>query len=155
MCALVIGWAVYRLSRDQTNTQWIVAIVAGVLTALMVMALARLAGLLLRDFVAPLQWYCDLTCGAAVQRVGALIRAHPGIFLLYLVAKFLFALVVSMLAGFLGCLVCACCCISWLFLLPVISQALLQPLYYFERRWSLELLRQLGFSPPAAESGGT
>jgi len=34
-----------------------------------------------------------------------------------------------------------CCCV----LLPVVMQTALQPLFYFERAWSLFLLRQLGY----------
>ena len=37
-----------------------------------------------------------------------------------------------------GCLTCCCA------FLPVLCQAVLQPLYFFERAWSLFLLRQLG-----------
>jgi len=34
-----------------------------------------------------------------------------------------------------------CCCI----LLPVVTQTALQPLFFFERAWSLYLLRQMGY----------
>jgi len=38
-----------------------------------------------------------------------------------------------------ACLTCCCA------LLPVVMQTALQPLFYFERAWSLFLLRQLGY----------
>jgi hypothetical protein len=46
---------------------------------------------------------------------------------------------------------CLTCCIGFL---PVVMQVLFQPLFYFERSWSLFVLKQLGFdltTQPAAE----
>ena len=37
-----------------------------------------------------------------------------------------------------GCLTCCCA------FLPIVSQTALQPLFYFERAWSLYFMRQLG-----------
>src|SRR5918994_1173774 len=56
-------------------------------------------------------------------------------------------LVLLLLAIVLGC--CTCC----FAFLPVVSQTILQPAYYFERAWPLYLLRQLGhdlLAPPGA-----
>ena len=51
--------------------------------------------------------------------------------------------VVSVLVG------CLTCCLGFL---PIIRHTLLQPFLYFERAWSLELLRQLGESPFEVEA---
>jgi hypothetical protein len=49
------------------------------------------------------------------------------------------------------CLACFCFCLCFGFM-PVILQTMLQPFFYFERRFSLELLKQLGFPPPVLVS---
>jgi hypothetical protein len=48
-----------------------------------------------------------------------------------------FAVVIALMIA--GCLTCCCG------FLPVVAQTLLQPAFYFERAWSLFLLRQLGY----------
>jgi hypothetical protein len=57
----------------------------------------------------------------------------------YLLLKIVFAIALSLVTLVAACL--TCCCV----LLPVVMQTALQPLFYFERAWSLHLLRQLGY----------
>jgi hypothetical protein len=106
---------------------------------LLVLLAGGLAAMALRDFVAPLQIYGQTPCGPAVRLFLSLLRAHPVPFLLYLVLKIAFEVVRGALLVFAACL--TLCCI----LLPVVTQTVLQPLFFFERAWSLCLLRQMGY----------
>jgi len=109
--------------------------------------LLALAGIALRDFVAPLQLVTGLPCAQAARILEGLVTAHPGAFLLYLLLK-LFAVVVTgaavVIVGFLTC------CIGFL---PVVMQTLLQPLFFFERSFPLFLLKQLGHDLPGRFTG--
>lgn len=120
---------------------------------LLVLVAGGIAAIALRDFVAPLQMHGSLSCGAAVRVLRTLVRAHPGAFVLYLVLKIVFGLAQGVLLLAAACL--TLCCI----LIPVVTQTALQPLFFFERAWSLYLLRQMGYDvlsaaapapPPAA-----
>ena len=104
-----------------------------------------LAAVGLRDFVAPLQMFTGTSCGPAVRLFVSLVRAHPVPFLLYVLLK----VVLEVAQGILIVLAArfTLCCI----LLPVVTQTALQPLFYFERAWSLHLLRQMGYDLLAGE----
>ena len=76
------------------------------------------------------------------------MKGNAGTFVAYVALKIVFGIG----AGIVGLLVgCCTCCLGFL---PVLSQTILQPLLYFERAWSLCLLRQAGYDllsePPAA-----
>jgi hypothetical protein len=103
-----------------------------------------LSAMALRDFVAPLQMFTGTSCGPAVRLFVSLVRAHPVPFLLYVLLKVVFEVAQGILLVFAACL--TCCCI----LLPVVTQTALQPLFFFERAWSLHLLRQMGYDLIAA-----
>lgn len=100
---------------------------------------AGLASLALRDFVAPLQVRAGLGCRDAIRLFLSLLRAHAGVFVVYVLLKIVFAIVAGIALMIAACL--TCCCV----LLPVVMQTALQPLFYFERAWSLFLLRELGY----------
>jgi len=100
---------------------------------------ASLASLALRDFVAPLQVRAGVACRDAMRLLGGLVRAHPGAFVVYVLLKIAFSIVAGIALMVVACLTCCCA------LLPVVMQTVLQPLFYFERAWSLFLLRQLGY----------
>jgi hypothetical protein len=100
---------------------------------------ASLASVALRDFVAPLQVKAGVGCREAMRILSGLVRAHPGAFAVYVLLKIAFSMVAGILLMVAACL--TCCCV----LLPVVMQTALQPLFYFERAWSLFLLRQLGY----------
>ena len=107
--------------------------------ALFVVLLAGgMGALALRDFVAPLQMQTGEACGLAVRRLLALVRAYPLPFLLYVVLKIAFEMVRGTVLVMAACL--TLCCI----LVPVVTQTALQPLFFFERAWSLFFLRQMG-----------
>jgi hypothetical protein len=120
---------------------------------LLVLVLASaLASLALRDFVAPLQMRTGWSCGTAIGLFLTLLRAHPGAFAVYVILKVVFAMVLAFVVLVAACLTCCCA------LIPVVTQTLLQPAFYFERAWSLCLLRQLGYDllpPPSGVTFGT
>ncbi|HEV8238008.1 MAG TPA: hypothetical protein VGS57_01415 [Thermoanaerobaculia bacterium] len=109
----------------------------------------NLFSLVLRDFAAPLQMLLDVRCGKALGVASGIVRANVGSFVIYVVLKMVFAIVAGITALLAGCFTC---CLGFL---PVIHHTLLQPLYYFERAWSLCLLRQAGYdlfpAPPPPE----
>lgn len=119
----------------------IVAIVGLGLLLLAVVLAAVLLSVVLRDFVAPLQVVSGRACGEAMRLFGALLRAHPGVFVVYLLLKIVFMIALAVVALVVGC--CTCC----FGFLPVVSQTILQPAFYFERAWPLYVLRQLGYDP--------
>jgi len=139
---------VLRLVRGGARPGPIVALVflAGAFAVLVLVA--SLGSLLLRDFVAPVQWLKGVTCGQAIEIVFELIRLEPVAFLVFVALKIVFSLALALVALLVGCFTCCCG------FLPVVQQTVLQPAFYFERAWSLYLLRQLGFDlmvsrPPA------
>jgi hypothetical protein len=125
-------------------------VVLGGLLLIFVVAFA-LASLALRDFVAPIQMRTGLSCGAAIGVVLELLRAYPGPFVVYVILKIVYALVVAFVVFVAACFTCCCA------LIPVVTQTLLQPLFYFERAWSLFLLRPMGYdlvgTPPGVPFG--
>ncbi|HUG54721.1 MAG TPA: hypothetical protein VMR21_14025 [Vicinamibacteria bacterium] len=117
---------------------------------ILVLVAGGLGAVALRDFVAPLQVHGRTSCGEALAVLGSLLRAYPLAFLLYIVLKIVFEVVRGMILVLGACL--TLCCI----LLPVVTQTALQPLFFFERAWSLCLLRQMGYDViggPAAPAG--
>ena len=106
---------------------------------LLLLVVAALLSLALRDFVAPLQLARKVSCGEALREFGVVLKANLFVFILYVVLKVAFHVGLAVVWMFAGCLTC---CIG---LLPVVGQTLLQPAFYFERAWSLYLLRQLGY----------
>jgi hypothetical protein len=116
---------------------------------LVVLVVSGLVSMALRDFVAPLQWKLGVSCGDAGRVLWPLVTAHRGSFAVYVGLKFALVITAAIVTLAAGCLTCCCG------FLPVVSQTLLQPLFYFERTWSLVFLRQLGhdvFAIPAPVS---
>jgi len=122
-------------------------ILAAMVPVLVLLALAlpllALAGLALRDFVAPLQLATGLPCGAAARLLESLVVAQPGAFVLYLLLKLLVVVATGLVVVIGGCLTC---CLGFL---PVVMQTVFQPLFHFERALSLMLLRQMGYDVAA------
>jgi hypothetical protein len=131
--------------RLQGTAAWLtVAAMAPVLVLLVVaLPLLGLAGLALRDFVAPLQLATGLPCGDAARLLESLVVAQPGAFVLYLLLKLLVVVLTGLVVVIGGCLTC---CLSFL---PVVMQTVFQPLFHFERGLSLMLLRQMGYDVAA------
>ena len=131
--------------RLQGSGGWL--IVAAMVPVLVLLALAfpllALAGVALRDFVAPLQIATGLPCGAAARRLESLVVAQPGAFVLYLLLKLLVVVATGLVVVIGGCLTC---CLGFL---PVVMQTVFQPLFHFERALSLMLLRQMGYDVAA------
>jgi hypothetical protein len=100
---------------------------------------AALLSVALRDFVAPIQFLKKISCGDALSEFGTVFRANMGSFLGYLLLKIAFAIALAIVATVIGCMTC---CLGFL---PVVAQTILQPAFYFERAWSLYLLRGFGY----------
>ena len=131
--------------RLQGTGGWL--ILAAMLSVLVLVALGlpllALAGLALRDFVAPLQLATGLPCGDAARLLESLVVGQPGAFALYLLLKLLVVVTTGLVVVIGGCLTC---CLGFL---PVVMQTAFQPLFHFERGLSLMLLRQLGYDVAA------
>ena len=138
----IIAFATGRL--PQTGSWLTLAAIAPLLVFLaLALPLLALAGLALRDFVAPLQLATGLPCGAAARLLESLVLAHPGAFVLYLLLKLLVVVATGLIIAIGGCLTC---CLGFL---PVVMQTVFQPLFHFERGVSLMLLRQMGYDVAA------
>jgi len=116
-----------------------ILLVALVPTLILILLAGGLSAMALRDFVAPLQVHSGLACGPAVRLFLSLLRLHPLAFVLYVLLKVVFGLVQGVVLLAAACL--TCCCV----LIPVVTQTALQPLFFFERAWSLYLLRRMGY----------
>lgn len=127
--------------RLQGTGGWLM--LAAMVPVLLLLALAfpllALAGVALRDFVAPLQMATGLPCGAAARLLESLVVAQPGVFVLYLLLKVLVVVGTGLVVVIGGCLTC---CLGFL---PIVMQTAFQPLFHFERGLSLMLLRQMGY----------
>jgi hypothetical protein len=141
----LVALQILRARTPSATVAGVVVIVGLVLVLCAVLLVAALATTALRDFVAPLQVRTAQTCTGAWRTFLALLRAQPWVFVVYVLLKVCFAMVVGLAALVVGC--CTCCC----GFLPVVAQTVLQPAYYFERAWPLFLLRRLGYDvlPPA------
>ena len=126
-------------------------VVLGGLVLIFVLAFA-LASLALRDFVAPIQMRTGASCSTCIGLVLGLLRLYPGAFIVYLILKIVFAMLLAFVVTMAACVTCCCA------LIPVVTQTLLQPVFYFERAWSLFLLRPMGYdlvtAPAAAAPAG-
>jgi len=134
-----------RAWRDGLRAGDVAALAVLGLAALLLVLAAAIAHVLQRDFVAPVQVAAGLGCAAAWGRVWRLVCDQPAVFVVYLLVKLVFLAGLGMAAVIAGCLTC---CLGFL---PIVSQALLQPLHYFERAWSLELTALLGYRIGAGE----
>jgi hypothetical protein len=134
-----IGWAIFALATGGFAVGPVLAIVVSFLLLLLFSLVMGLFRVLLRDFAAPLQARLRVPCSEAIRIALGLVKGSPAAFVAYVALKIAFALATGFLALFLGC--CTCC----LGFLPVIAQTALQPLFYFERAWSLFILRQAGY----------
>lgn len=105
---------------------------------LLALMVAAILGLVLRDFVAPLQLSRNVSAREATGVFVSLLGAHPGLLIGYALLKFVVSIAVGIVI-LLG--TCLTCCIG---AVPLINQTLFQPIYYAERAWSLKLLAQLG-----------
>jgi hypothetical protein len=126
-----------------TGPLLLIALVPVVALLLIALPLLALAGMALRDFVAPLQVATGLGCGPAARVLEGLLIANPGAFIVYLLLKLLVVMLTGMVVVVGGCLTC---CLGFL---PVVLQTLFQPLFFFERSFSLFLLKQMGYDLPA------
>jgi len=116
---------------------------AGVLTSaallLMLCVPLAIAGMLLRDFVAPTMYLTGQPVGPSWRMVRRqAIAGHVGSFVLF----YLMRIVLGIAMGVIAVLaMCATCCIG---ALPYLSSVLLLPLIVFDRCYALYFLQQFG-----------
>jgi hypothetical protein len=137
--------AALGLSSDQSRLGAALALVVFIPIFLVLLLASGLLSIALRDFVAPLQIQGGLACRPAAELLLQLVRRFPMVFFLYVVLKIVFGVLRGTLLLLAAC--ATCCCI----LVPVVTQTFLQPLFFFERAWSLCLLRLLGYDVFARE----
>ncbi|HEY7514677.1 MAG TPA: hypothetical protein VIC87_09375, partial [Vicinamibacteria bacterium] len=131
--AVAIAYAQGRLSVPG-GVGVLLALVPLAAVLFLVLPLLFLARIALRDFVAPIQLATGVPCGEAVRVFETLLLAHPGAFALYLLLKVVLWVGTGIVVILGGCLTC---CVGFL---PIVMQTLFQPLFYFERAWSVFLL---------------
>ncbi|HET9767102.1 MAG TPA: hypothetical protein VFS60_09650 [Thermoanaerobaculia bacterium] len=134
--SVFLGWSLFR---SGASAGPIVGIVLLVLLFIVWVIALNLFSIVLRDFAAPLQIKLDVSCGRALRVAWGLVRHNLGTFIIYLLLKIVFGILIAISTLLAGCFTC---CLGFL---PVIHHTLLQPLYYFERAWSLCILRQAGY----------
>jgi hypothetical protein len=144
--AALVAAGLVGFARGQLEGLWGGAAALALLPVLLVLCvtlpLLVLAGVVLRDFVAPLQLTTGSTCGEAARVLEALVIAHPGAFVVYLLLKLVLAGGIGVAVFVGGCLTC---CLGFV---PIVMQTLFQPLFFFERSWPVFLLRQMGHDLP-------
>lgn len=141
------GAGVALAARGDAATPLVVGfVIVAMVGLLVVVAAAGFGSMALRDFVAPLQLRTGTGCGPAARLLLGLVRAHPVAFFLYLLLKIALGIVQGAIVLAAACLTCC------LVLIPVVTQAALQPLFYFERAWPLHFLKRLGHDVTSSES---
>lgn len=112
-----------------------------ILWILVIMALAfavALVALAVHDFVVPIMWVRGSRVMDAWSEFLTLLSGRPGVFFLYVLLRFLVAVVVIAISCIV---VCVTCCVA---AIPYIGTVLLLPLHVFHRSFSLYFLSQFG-----------
>lgn len=97
---------------------------------------------ILIDFVVPIQFMKHESCFVALKIALRLVFGNLGAFVKYAIMKLLLALA-SILLLLMACCLTVClllCCM----IIPVVGQAILQPLFVFFRAYSIYFLAQFG-----------
>ena len=141
--------------------------VASILLAAALALFAVLAGVALAlirkftlDFVVPIQYLRGGRCLDAWAEFWKLLRAHPGLFTLYILFQIVIGMAIGVLVLF--AILLTCCLAGCLLMIPYIGTVLLLPVLVFKRSFSLYFLRQFGPAfevfppppPPAAPPSG-
>jgi hypothetical protein len=136
--AAIVIFRVFRGQGSLGGGLVVALVVLGSLLLIFVLSFT-LASVALRDFVAPMQMRTGLSCGACIGLFLGLLRQYPGALVVYVLLKIVFYMVLALAVTVAACVTCCCA------LIPVVTQTLLQPAFYFERAWSLFLLRPMGY----------
>ncbi len=142
LIVLILGLGGFFLLWARASDWAVLAIALGFLpfafALFLAVVTAAVLGLVLRDFIAPLQISRSVGAKEAGGIFLSMFAARPGLFIGYAVLKFVIGIAVTFVVIIGSCLTC---CIGFL---PLINQTLFQPIYYAERAWSLKLLAQMG-----------
>lgn len=141
---LVLGTFLVRellamgLDRHRPGPGDLLALALWALTFAPLVLVALFVGLVLEDFVVPILWLRRTGALPAVREALTFLSTHLGMFVLYVLLKFVLALCIFLVS----CIaVCVTCCIA---ALPFVGVVILLPLYVFRRSFSLEFLSQFG-----------
>ena len=113
----------------------VVLAILGIAGVVIVFCLIRLA---INDFLVPLMYLRNCRVTEAWRELRTLISSRPGVFLLYVLVRFLIAVVAVTVTMLLCCLTCC------LVLLPYVGTVILLPLRVFQRAYPLYFLGQFG-----------
>jgi len=123
---------------DNTVPLLVMALIFGVLCMVFIAIVFVVIELVIVDFLVPMMYLRTCGVGPAWRELGPLLGARPGVFVLYIVVKFLVSIVVVILV-FLACCV-TCCCV----MIPYVGTVILLPLWVFLRAWPVYFLGQFG-----------
>ena len=161
---VLAGMSAFTMIGRQSVSAGPLALAVGSGLALAVLGLVfLLVEKMTKDFVVPIMWMRQPSCLAAWREFGSLLRAVPGLFVLYILFHIL--LTVSAAILIFGLVLVTCCVAGCLFALPYLGTVFLLPVFVFFRSYSLLYLAQYGpdydvfRSPapqdPAAASAGS
>ncbi len=142
---LAIAWD--DLARDRFEGGAIMGLMVATFGTMIPLLLIKLAGWLLRNFVAPTMYLRDESVMDAWRRVYRdVIRTNLGTIALYFLMRILIAMGVA-------ALMCGMFCVTFCAVaIPYIGTVILLPLFVFERSYGLYFLEQFGddwrFFPP-------
>lgn len=151
-CLVFIAVAIIKMVlRGEPDVVAIVAI-AGVFLLFIVLAIGfTLVHKFTMDFVVPIMFVRGGKCLAAWREFYALMKEHPGQFVLYILFQIVLGMAIGVITLF--AVIITCCCAGCLLAIPYIGTVLALPVLIFQRAYSLYFLRQFGATydvfPPA------
>jgi len=154
-CLIFIAVAIIRMVLLGEPNVAAIVMAAGLLLLLIVLAIGfALIHKFTVDFVVPVMYLRGGTCLAAWREFAALLAAHPGTFILYLLFQIVLGIAIGAIV--LMAVLITCCILGCVMALPFIGTVVLLPVLVFKRAYSLYYLAQFGPNydvfpkPPAA-----
>ncbi|HXK68185.1 MAG TPA: hypothetical protein PLD04_07540 [Thermoanaerobaculia bacterium] len=130
-----------RVSRHSLSAADIPFLVLAGLLLLLVGGAAALIGAITKDFVAPIMVRRKVGVLTGWREAISLLGPHVGSLALFYIMKVL--LVVMAGGAIVAAVFMTCCCLIFFLIIPIIGQALTQPIHVFFRSWSLHFLGML------------
>ena len=127
-----------QLLEDVSAEGLAVGLVVISLVSIFVWIAYALTMFVMHNFIAPLMFHFNFTCGEAWGRFFEIARDNVGQTMFYLLLKIVYSFIFGTISYF--AVMCTCCIGG----LPVVGQTILAPLYVFERAYSLYAIGSLG-----------
>jgi hypothetical protein len=150
----VIPLVLIIVAMAQTDFKVIAAgqIVIGALIVLGIVVVGLLFSMvynLTTDLVVPMMYIQNLSVTQGWKRLLKLLSEHLGVMILYLLFIFLISIALGIGTAAIGFAACCCfCCVSWVFLIPLVGgylfTVLTLPLWVWRRAYSASFLAQFG-----------